>query len=57
MLPTVATAGVLLVQVPPVVVLVSVVVAPIHMPAEPEIEAGVVFVATLIVLKQPALVV
>ncbi len=54
-LTTVATAVLLLLHVPPVVVFVSVVVAPSHTENEPPIAAGSGFTTKEVVLKHPAL--
>jgi hypothetical protein len=51
--PTVATAGVDDSHVPPVVVLVSAVVAPMHIADVPVTAAGGVFTKTTALVKQP----
>lgn len=52
-LPIVATAGLLLLHVPPVLVLVSVVQSPLHTLSEPPIAAGSVFTVTTAVAEHP----
>jgi hypothetical protein len=54
-LPTVATTVVPLLQVPPVVALVSVVVAPAHTLVAPDIVAGIVLTVTTVVARQPVI--
>jgi hypothetical protein len=51
--PTVATAGVLLLQVPPAVGSNRTVVAPAQMELTPLITAGTVYTVTVVVAEQP----
>jgi hypothetical protein len=50
---TVATAGKLLLHVPPVVALLSVVVSPSHTCSTPVVVAGSGFTVTVVVIRQP----
>ena len=53
--PIVATPVVLLVHVPPLVALVSVVVAPTHTLAVPPIVAGFALIVAVVTARQPVL--
>ncbi len=50
---TVATVVLLLLQLPPLVVLASVALAPTHVPDGPVIDAGTAFTVTTTVRRQP----